>query len=67
MLPGSRLQEQHINFVTKASDVTWTEISLTSPNATLNTLEDGATYEVQVATVCSGTTELILHLQTLQH
>ncbi len=40
----------------KASDVTWTEISLTSPNATLNTLEDGATYEVQVATVCSGTT-----------
>lgn len=39
----------------KISETTWTEISLNTAYTTLNSLVEGANYEVQVTTVCSGT------------
>ena len=40
----------------KASDATWTEVPVTTNNYTISGLEESVTYEVQVASVCSGTT-----------
>ncbi|MBK1898128.1 reprolysin-like metallopeptidase [Chryseobacterium paridis] len=40
----------------KVSEASWTELSLNTAYTTLNNLVEGAAYEVQVATVCSGTT-----------
>ncbi|WBV54749.1 M12 family metallo-peptidase [Chryseobacterium daecheongense] len=40
----------------KVSETVWTSVDVTTPYTTLNGLIDGTAYEVQVATVCSGTT-----------
>ncbi|ASK30771.1 propanediol utilization protein [Chryseobacterium sp. T16E-39] len=40
----------------KVSETSWTEVSLNTAYTTLNSLAEGGIYEVQVATVCSGTT-----------
>ncbi|WP_370897203.1 reprolysin-like metallopeptidase [Chryseobacterium gossypii] len=40
----------------KVSEANWTELSLNTAYTTLNNLVEGAAYEVQVATICSGTT-----------
>lgn len=40
----------------KVSDTTWTELNVNSPFVTLNNLLEGAAYELQVATICNGTT-----------
>ena len=40
----------------KVSETVWTQIDVNASNTTLNGLMDNTDYEVQVATVCSGTT-----------
>ncbi|SHF27635.1 Por secretion system C-terminal sorting domain-containing protein [Chryseobacterium arachidis] len=40
----------------KVSETVWTTINTSALNVTLSNLPDGTAYEVQVATVCSGTT-----------
>ncbi|OCA75471.1 reprolysin-like metallopeptidase [Chryseobacterium arthrosphaerae] len=39
----------------KTTGSVWTEIDTNVPSVNLNNLDDGSTYEVQVATVCAGT------------
>lgn len=40
----------------KAADATWTAVPVTTNTYTITGLEEGTTYNVQVASVCSGTT-----------
>ncbi|MDH6251136.1 hypothetical protein M2347_000863 [Chryseobacterium sp. H1D6B] len=40
----------------KITDATWTTVTSATNTVTLNSLSDGTAYEVQVASVCSGTT-----------
>lgn len=39
----------------KVSETVWTQVDVNTSNTTINGLVDGTAYEVQVATVCSGT------------
>ena len=40
----------------KTADATWTEVPLTVNNYVINGLVEGGSYEVQIASVCTGTT-----------
>ncbi|MCS3530628.1 reprolysin-like metallopeptidase [Chryseobacterium sp. JUb7] len=40
----------------KVTETTWQQVNVTTNSATLSNLTDGTAYEVQVATICSGTT-----------